>query len=220
MCSNRFHSRAVLTIAGLALFGGACSGALAQTRLDDQSLDLHTSVDRSFAPAPKDCADVQWSQRVLESFPSIGKACQAVEQRNGITYVKLEGKVEQVKKGGKEIRVDLEDGNPLTFHPTPHTALYLNGQRTQFADLRDGTTLNFYIPEDRLEAQIQPNPQQVAFVIFPIALPDAKAAPPQQQAMNELPQTGGLLPTIGAAGLLLILLGFAARLVRTRISKQ
>jgi hypothetical protein len=208
----------MLAVAGIILFSGTSTGAFAQTRLDDSSLDLHTSVDRSFAPAPKDCADVQWSQRVLQSYPSIADACQAVEQRNGITYVKLEGIVEKVKNGGKEITVDLKDGKPLTFRPTPHTALYLDGQRTQFADVKDGTKLNFYIPEDRLEAQIQPNPERVAFVIVPIAVPDEAAL--QRQARAELPQTAGLLPTVGVAGLLLIVVGFAARFTRRRISNN
>jgi len=216
MCRNQSSSRALLAAAGVFLFGVSCAGALAQTRLNEDRLDPHTSVDRSFDPSPKDCADVRWSQSVLQSFPSIGEACQSVEQRNGITYVKLEGTVEDVKKGGKEIRVDFEDGKELKFHPTPHTSLYMNGQRTEFADVEDGTKLNFYIPEDRLEAQIQPDPERVAFVIFPIVLPEEPA--PQRQARADLPQTAGFLPTIGAAGLLLIILGFGVRLVRSRTS--
>jgi hypothetical protein len=139
-----------------------------------------------------------------------------VEQRNGITYVKFEGTVEAVKNGGKRISVDLQGADELTFHPTPRTTLYIDGERTEFADLEDGAKLNFYVPEDRLEAQLQPDPQRVAFVIFPIVIPGESAV--SQQAMAELPATAGLLPTIGLAGALLIILGFAARVVRTRSS--
>jgi hypothetical protein len=191
--------------ASVILLFGAHPSALAQT-----------SVDRSFEPAPKDCADVRWSQRALDAFPSIADACQSVEQRNGITYVKFEGTVEAVKNGGKRISVDLQGADELTFHPTPRTTLYIDGERTEFADLEDGAKLNFYVPEDRLEAQLQPDPQRVAFVIFPIVIPGESAV--SQQAMAELPATAGLLPTIGLAGALLIILGFAARVVRTRSS--
>lgn len=204
----RTHQAAWGAVAGVIMLSGINQSALAQT-----------SVDRSFEPAPKDCADVRWSQRALDAFPSIADACQSVEQRNGITYVKFEGTVEAVKNGGKQVRVDLEDTDELTFRPTPRTKLYIDGQRTDFADLEDGTKLNFYIPEDRLEAQIQPNPQRVAFLIFPIAIP-GESSPVSQQAMAELPRTGGFLPTIGIAGALLVVLGFAARIVRIRRSNS
>lgn len=204
----RTHQAAWAAAAGVVLLSGINPSALAQT-----------SVDRSFEPAPKDCADVRWSQRALDAFPSIADACQSVEQRNGITYVKFEGTVEDVKNGGKQISVDLEDTNELTFRPTPRTKLYIDGQRTEFADLEDGTKLTFYVPEDRLEAQIQPNPQRVAFLIFPIVLP-GESSTVSQQAMAELPRTGGLLPTIGVVGALLVALGFAARIVRIRNSNS
>jgi hypothetical protein len=156
MRTHRVAWAALPAAAGVILLFGANPSVLAQT-----------SVDRSFEPAPKDCADVRWSQRALDAFPSIADACQAVEERNGITYVKFEGVVEDVKNGGKQVRVDLEGTDELTFRPTPRTKLYIDGQRTEFADLEDGTKLNFYIPEDRLEAHIQPNPERVAFAIFP-----------------------------------------------------
>lgn len=205
MRTHRGFRRALPAAAATILLFGAHPSALAQT-----------SVDRSFDPAPKDCADVRWSPRALDAFPSIADACKSVEQRNAITYVKFEGTVEAVRNGGKRIKVDLEGADELTFRPTPRTALYIDGQRTEFAEIEDGTKLNFYVPEDRLEAQIQPDPQRVAFVIFPIVMPGDAAV--SQQAMAELPATAGLLPTVGIAGALLIVLGFAARIVRRRNS--
>jgi hypothetical protein len=159
---------------------------------------------------------VHWSQHVLQAFPAIAGACQSIEERSGITYVKLEGTVEGVNNGGKQVSVDLQDGKRMTFRPTAHTSLYLDGKRSDFAELDDGTKLSFYIPEDRLEAQVQPNPQRMAFVIFPIVMPGEPAV--QQQAMTELPRTGGFLPAIGAAGAILMLVGLITRLVRGRTS--
>jgi hypothetical protein len=198
------------------------------------SLNAQTSIDRAFDPSPKDCADVRWSQEVLQVFPSIGEACQAVEQRNGKTYVKLEGEVEEVEADGKRIRVDFEDGSELTFTPTAHTGLYINGERTEFAELNEGTELNFYIPEDRLQAELQPDPNRLAFIIVPLDLSGASIGSREQQAVStregderrnamtansqvipaELPRTAGPLPLIGAGGALFILLGALATLAR------
>lgn len=184
-----------------------------------------TSVDRSFESAPKDCADVRWSASVLSSFPSIAEACQAVEQRNGMTYVKLSGRVEDVRDQGKRIRVDFKDGKELTFTPTPNTTLYLDGERTPFAELRDGTELNFYVPENRLQAELQPDPERFSYVIVPLDI-HRQAAGAEQTAQtqgvgatrmamgDELPRTAGPLPLIGLGGLLLIGLGASVTLRR------
>jgi LPXTG-motif cell wall-anchored protein len=154
-----------------------------------------TSVDRSFDPAPKDCSDVKWSQAALAAFLSIGAACQAVEQRNGRTFVKLEGTVESVKDGGKRLRVDFEDGEELSFRPSQQMALYLDGERTRF--------------EDRLQAELQPNPTRIAFVVVPPDMPLDTATDPSADrlAMNELPATASMWPWIGAGGAALVLLG-------------
>ena len=212
-----------LCIASLLL---AASGAHAQLATQP-SQSVNTSVDRSFDPAPKDCADVHWSQSILKVFPSIGSACQSVEERNGKTYVKLAGTVEEVKQQGKRIRVDFEDGEDLTFRPTPHTTLYIDGKRTSFAELEDGSKLNFYIPEDRLQAEVQPEPQRLAFVIFPFDVTTAAQAADGQSAresqnrlaMNELPRTAGPLPFLGLGGAALLMLAVRATLRRKRAER-
>jgi hypothetical protein len=194
-----------------------------------------TSIDRSFESSPKSCSEVRWSQQVLNVFPSIGEACQSVEERNGKTYVKLEGEVEEVESGGKRIRVDFEDGSELAFTPTPQTGLYIGGERTDFADLEEGTELNFYIPEDRLQAELQPDPQRLSFVIVPLDI-QTQTIPSREQAtagadrerqrdamtanaaagqdMSELPRTAGPLPLLAAAGAFFVLFGAGASLRR------
>lgn len=194
-----------------------------------------TSIDRAFESSPKNCSEVRWSQQVLDVFPSIAEACQSIEERNGKTYVKLEGEVEEVENGGKRIRVDFEDGSELTFTPTPRTGLYIDSERTEFADLDEGTNLNFYIPEDRLQAELQPDPQRFSFLIVPLDL-QAKTIPAQERAAgrserleqreamtanaaagqdaSELPRTAGPLPLLAAAGALFVLFGAGATLRR------
>ena len=215
-------------IAPLSLLGlmAVSSNAAAQATL----LDRTTSVDRAFESSPKDCSDVRWSQAAQDAFPSIGEACQAVEERNGKTYVKFEGVVEKVADMGNRIRVDFKDGKTMTFTPAPQTVLYIDGERTPFAEVREGMNLNFYVPEDRVQAELRPDRTRIAFIIFPFdtpTIPTAQARDRVAQADTardrmrsqdssrdrvaqsdntaELPATAGPLPLLGVGGLAFLL---------------
>lgn len=172
--------RAILSIAAACL---VATTALAQT-----------SVDRAFEPSPRDCADVRWSKQTLESIPRIASACRAVEQRNGKSYVKLSGEVEDVVTGGRRVIVDFDGGGSLAFTPSPHTKLYLDGERTDFADLRPGTELNFYIPEDRLQAELQPDIQRAFFILLPLEVQPAEHMAADARTPRQLPRPGALTP--------------------------
>lgn len=212
---------ALLPLTATALLATSMSSQAAGLPMSSSTPD--TSVDRSFAASPKDCDNVQWSQSALQSFPSIASACQALEQRNGKTYVKLAGEVENVRNSGKQIRVDFKDGGTLTFRPTPNTALYMDGKRTPFTQVKDGTELNFYIPEDRLQAEVQPDPTRVSFLIFPIAMRASDGTQGNGMAMNgrrELPRTAGPLPLLALGGGLSLLAGGIATLRRKLIVRK
>lgn len=172
--------RAVFSIATLCLLATA---SFAQT-----------SVDRAFEPSPRDCSDVRWSQQTLEAIPRIAGACRAVEQRNGKSYVKLSGKVQDVVTGGRRVIVDFDHGGSLAFTPSPHTKLYLDGERTDFADLRPGTELNFYIPEDRLQAELQPDIQRAFFILLPLEVQPAQRMAADARTPGQLPRPGALTP--------------------------
>ena len=213
---NTLRISTVPAAASLALLFLAGPG---QAQITSQTQAPTTSVDRSFDPAPKDCGDVKWSQAALDAFPSIGSACQAVEERNGRTFVKLEGTVESVEDGGKRVRMNFEDGGELSFTPSQQMTLYVDGNRTRFSELEDGMRLNFYIPEDRLQAELQPNPTRISFVVIPLAMPLDSATDPAARdslAMSELPATASLWPWVGAGGTVLLLLG-AGLTVRRRL---
>lgn len=125
------------------------------------------TVERSFAPSPKSCSEVQWSATALRAFPHIADGCQDVERRSGRSYAKFVGTVQGVRDG-KRIDVELPGGGDLTVTPTPNTMLYVDGRRTRFGEIQEGTKLSFYIPEDRFRAELQPDPKRLAFVVVPI----------------------------------------------------
>ena len=145
------------------LLAGAVTLALGAANADAQG-----RIDRSFEPAPNSCADVRWSQSVLDDFPSITDSCRGVEWRDGKSYVKLEATVEENIDAGSKLRVDFENGGELTLAPSSGTALYVEGEKTTFADLTEGQELSFYIPEDRFQAEFPGPGRSAPLAIVPI----------------------------------------------------
>jgi hypothetical protein len=127
-----------------------------------------TKIDRSFDSSPKSCSEVKWSKQVLNSFPGIANKCQSVMTRNGKSYVMLEGEVEEVVNNGEKLRIDFEGGNTLTLAPPRNTSFYINGEKVPAGELTSGTDLNFYIPEDRFQAEVAGATLAVPFVVIPI----------------------------------------------------
>jgi LPXTG-motif cell wall-anchored protein len=170
-----------------------------------------TSVDRSFTTVSKDCSGIQWSQKALETYPTIASACQGVQERNGKTYVRFEGKLNRNVNNGQQLVIDFKDGGQVTVTPPPETSLYVNGEKTPVAKLQRGAELNFYIAEDRLAAQFpqtaEPEITTTRMVIVPIVVHEERLA-------SSLPSTAGEWPAVALSGLLL--LGFGGLLTLNR----
>lgn len=181
----------------------ACAASLASAQ---------SSVDRSFKTTAQDCAAVEWSERALATYPTIASACQAVEERNGVTYVKFQGTVKRVEEQGRRLTVDFKDGGEIVLSPPPETRVYVDGRKTPVGELQRGDELNFRIAEDRLAAQFPETESATArFVIVPIVTSQAAAGEPLAAT---LPATAGLLPMLALWGCLV--LGVAAVLAMGR----
>jgi hypothetical protein len=182
-----------------------------------------TSVDRTFKASSQNCRDVQWSADILRDYPGIAGACQRVEQRDGRTFVKLQGTVKSVSKAGGELKVDFKDGETLTLAPTATTMLYVGGVETPVPQLYRGAKLNFYVPEDRLTAQFFADDSSAQSVEIPIVREQSAAREPVQLAQSEdrqavaareLPATAGGLPLVGWSAVLMILIGTGVTVYR------
>ena len=170
-----------------------------------------TSVDKSFTAVSKDCSGIQWSQRALTMYPTIGSACQSVEERNGKTFVKFQGTLKKNVNRGQQLVVNFKDGGDVTLTPPPETSFYVDGKKTKVADLQRGSELNFYIAEDRLAAQIPETEVQTArLVIVPLV------ANEEPERMASLPSTAGPLPLLGLGGMLSLGFGGLLSLYRRR----
>lgn len=182
------------------LLGGLVASVLATSAL------AQTSVDRSFTTVSKDCPGIQWSAEALKAYPFIAKACQAVEERDGKTYVKFAGRVERNINRGEQLRINFRDGDTVTLTPPPNTSLFVNGKSTPVADLQRGDQLQFYVPEDRFVAQVAENDSpQTQYVVVPIVYREVVREP--EQAAATLPHTAGDLPLVALSGLMMLGLG-------------
>jgi LPXTG-motif cell wall-anchored protein len=171
-------------------------------------------VDRSFKAVSKDCSGIQWSERALATYPTIGSACQGVEERGGRTFVKFQGTVNRNVNQGEQLVVNFKDGGQVTLTPPPETNVYVNGQKTSVSKLARGDELNFYIAEDRLAAQfpqtMEPETQTTRLVVVPIVVRDQ----PAERMASSLPSTASNWPMFALSGMLM--LGFGGLLTWTR----
>jgi len=187
------NTRAKIIAAAVALT--AAAGVYAQS-----------SVDKAFTAGGTNCTQITWSAEMMAKHPKIASACQEVLQKDGKTYVKFEGEVKKVAKGGTEVVMNMKGGDPITLHPAEGRTVYIGGKKTPVKSLRPGDTLTFYIPEDRLVAQVMETP---AAPVEEVAAIEPVAAPVEQVAMNtEMPATASDWPLIALFGALAV--GLAA----------
>jgi hypothetical protein len=191
------NTRAKIIAAAFAL--AAAAGVNAQT----------SSVDKAFTANGTNCLEIVWSQETLARAPKIGSACQEVLQKDGKTYVRFDGEVKKVSKGGTEVVMAMKGGNTITLNPPEGRMVYVGGKKVPVKSLRPGDTLVFYIPEDRLVANVMETPTAPVEEI-PIAEPTT-----EQVAMTttdyDMPKTASSWPMLALYGVLALGLALTLR---------
>jgi hypothetical protein len=188
------NTRAKIIAAAVALT--AAAGVFAQS----------SSVDKAFTANGDNCVAVNWSAETLDKYPAIASACQEVMQKDGKTYVKFEGEVKKVAKGGSEVVMKMKGGKQdLVLNPPEGRTVYIGGKKTPVKSLRPGDTLTFYVPEDRFIAAVMETPTAPVEEI-PLSAPVV-----EQVAMTttdySMPHTASSWPLMALGGVLA--LGFA-----------
>jgi len=169
-------------------------------------VNAQSSIDRSFSAGATSCADVNWSAEMLAKHPKIGSACQEVMQRDGRTYVKFEGTVKKVAKGGSEVTMDMKGGDKLVLNPDPNRTVSIGGKKTPVKSLRPGDTLTFYVPDDRVVAAVMETPT-APIEEMPIGPPVIEQMAMTSTTYDTLPKTASSWPLLALFGALS--LGFA-----------
>ncbi len=198
------NTRAKIIAAAVAM--AAAAGVFAQT-----------SVDKSFtASDTSDCTQINWSPEMLAKHPKIASACQEVMHRDGKTYVKFEGTVKKVAKGGSEVTMQMKGGSDkLVLNPDPNKVLNIGGNKVKVKNLKPGDELTFYVPDGRVVAAVMETPTA------PIEEIPISDAPVTQVAMTQttydMPKTASSWPLVALFGALAI--GFAG-VMRARRVRQ
>ncbi|HEX5160089.1 MAG TPA: hypothetical protein VFV88_00095 [Steroidobacteraceae bacterium] len=191
-------TRAMIIAAAFAL--AAAAGVNAQS-----------SVDKAFTANGGNCLEIVWSPEMLAKHPKIASACQEVLQKDGKAYVRFDGEVKKVSKGGTEVVMDMKGGDTITLNPAEGRTVYIGGKKVPVKSLRPGDTLTFYIPEDRLTAAVMETPAAPVEEI-PLADPQVETVA-MTSTDYSMPKTASNWPLLALFGVLA--LGLAATL-RTR----
>jgi hypothetical protein len=173
-------------------------------------VNAQSSVDKSFTANGTTCADINWSAEMLAKHPNIGKACQEVMQRNGVTYVKFEGTVKKVAKGGSEVTMEMKGANKLVLNPDPNRTVIIDGNKTPVKSLRPGDSLTFYVPETRVVAAVMETPEAPVEEI-PIGPPVVEQVAMTTTTYEDLPRTASSWPLTALIGALALGLAMAMR---------
>jgi LPXTG-motif cell wall-anchored protein len=162
---------------------------------------------QAVAQTEPSCDDIEWSSVVTDEYPSIASACDAVVERDGVLYARIQVELQRVRGNNLTFKVlnnDGTSGGSYTQNVGNSWRAKIGGQSYRARELSRGQELNVYMPGDRW-----------AIIHEDDDGPDMADAIPLEDAPM-LPKTASQLPLIGAAGAGLLLLGVAMTLLRRR----
>ena len=165
------------------------------------------------------CADITYTESLLETNPQVAQACLEVVEKSGVTFVKLKARVVRQSVNSTIVQWQMPDGSwsdsNRTFPPRGATA-EIGGREVRISDLAPRQEVNVYImKEGNWEAVEVAEAPAMAPEPAPVAAPAPKPAPEPMPVA--LPKTATQVPLFALLGGLLILLGGAVSFVRTRL---
>jgi hypothetical protein len=159
------------------------------------------------------CSDIEWSSTVTSEYPSIADACDAVVERDGKLYARVEVEIQRVRGRTLTFKIINNDGSSGgSYKQTVDTSwrARIDGRSYRPGDLSRGQQLNVYVPSDRW-AVIHED-EAVADG------PDMEAAAAPVVAAAVLPETAGTLPLFGLFGAAFLALAAGLGVIRRRIA--
>jgi len=155
------------------------------------------------------CDDIEWSSVVTDEYPNIANACDAVVEKDGKMYARVE--VEVLRQRGntltfKVLNNDGTSGGSYTQNVGTAWRATIGGQKMRARDLIRGQRMNVYMPHDRWAViHIDEDGPDIADAV------ELTAAP-------MLPKTASPLPLFGLFGAALLALGAGFGAVRRRLA--
>lgn len=172
-----------------------------------------------FAPAAfsqATCADMVWSDAVLDVYPDIADACdEVVVSEDGTMYARIDATFHRMTPGGDVIvYVEENDGDrdPVRFDPPDGSTVDIDGVETPWRDLYDRQRLRFYVPNTEFALLSDVDAEVMVAEIH--EEPEPAPAPAAQTDMDDeeeeiaMPSTASNTGAWLIAGLLMLLAGF------------
>jgi hypothetical protein len=100
-----------------------------------------------------ECAEVVWTPSVLERYPGIYNACQAVVEKDGKHFVELDAKFVSYHDHKARLSIKSKDGTydkTVETHALPEDfKVIVDGKQELVRKLERDTELTIYVPSDR-----------------------------------------------------------------------
>ncbi len=158
-------------------------------------------------PTALSCSDFKPTQEALDRFPDLLGACQAVVERDGQLYGQFPAVVRRSSMSSVTLYLPVSD-HTFTIRPDSDARVLIGGRKYRARELSRGQEVNIYL---LASAFATPNVEEVALVTESDVMITHEAAP-----AAALPTTASPWPTVGAASVLLLAIGWVIR--RRRLS--
>ena len=161
------------------------------------------------------CADLEFSQDILDVLPQANSACKSVVEIDGELFAEFKAEIVRNRGATTRARFQRADGSwtdVYEFTPDKSRMVRIQGRNYRLRDMDRGQQLNIFLPQDRFEVHVADD-DDVTTVPVTIVTVAVVAAPPEE----ELPSTAGPLPLIGLLGGLFVAMGGGLALIRRRI---
>jgi hypothetical protein len=157
----------------------------------------------SHESATATCADLEFSQKILDVLPEANSACLAVVEQGGELFAEFQAEI--VRSRGGEVRAKFKraDGSwteTHSFRPDSDERVNIRGRNYRYSQLTRGQQLNIMLPADRFEVAIADDDDHMTPQVMMITVVTVSRPVP---IMAALPATAGLLPPLGLLGGLL-----------------
>lgn len=165
------------------------------------------------------CGDLAWTDTALELNPDIADYCLEVVERNGQQMAKMRARVVRQSVNSTIVQWQRPDGSwspSQRRYPDRGFTANMDGKEVRILDLPERQEVNVYVAaEDNFSL---PSAAPVAAAAAPVAAAAApEPAPEPEPAPVMLPTTATQVPALALLGGLLILLGGAVSLLRSRL---
>jgi hypothetical protein len=165
------------------------------------------------------CQTVQFSSAVLERFPGVREGCIDVIDRDGQKYAVFKADLVRTAPSSITVRFKRPDGShgaSRNLKLDPARRVLVEGEPVRVTDLAVGQELTAYVKVTEPMIALAPVANE------PLQLePLEPEAPLVASAVNaSMPETAGLMPTFGLAGLLLTFGGGVLTLLRASRNRR